>query len=115
MDTDGAGPTSAAGGAFPMSALRFVTIILVFVALPITPAPAKETAPRNVAILVHEDVELLDFAGPAEVFANASVNGRRAFKVYTVAPTKAAVRSQQYVTVTPEHSIDDCPPPAILV
>ena len=74
--------------------------------------PAQQT--RNVAIFVHDGVELLDFAGPAEVFANAS-SGGRAFKVYTVAPTKQPIETQQSVTVMPEYSIDDCPPPAILV
>jgi YHS domain-containing protein len=38
---------------------------------------------KNVAIFVHQDVELLDFAGPAEVFAAA--DHARAFNVYTVA------------------------------
>ena len=98
-----------------MSASRLVASVLLMIVLSPIPAHAKETPPRSVAVFVHEDVELLDFAGPAEVFANANVNGRRAFKVYTVAPTKAAVRSQQNVTVVPQYSIDDCPPPAILV
>jgi transcriptional regulator GlxA family with amidase domain len=71
--------------------------------------------PRNVAVLVHEGVELLDFAGPAEVFASASLNGRRAFNVYTVAPVKQPVRSNQSVTVVPDYSIEDCPRPDILV
>lgn len=75
----------------------------------------SEPAARSVAIVVHDGVELLDFAGPAEVFANVSYRGQRAFNVYTVAPTLAPCKSQQNVTIMPEYSIDNCPPPAIVV
>jgi transcriptional regulator GlxA family with amidase domain len=75
-------------------------------------------SPRKVAILVHEGVELLDFAGPAEVFSSATVSGRRAFQVFTVAPSRTGtgqVRTQNAVTVVPDYSIADCPAPDILV
>ena len=45
---------------------------------------------RNVAIIVHEGVELLDFAGPAEAFSMA---GDQAFRVYTVAPRRGRSRA----------------------
>ena len=98
-----------------MSPLRAILIVLATVLLQTNHALSKDPEPRNVAIFVHDGVELLDFAGPAEVFANASVNGRRAFKVYTVAPKKQRIDTQQSVAVEPQYSIDDCPPPAILI
>ena len=64
---------------------------------------------RNVAVFVYENVELLDFAGPAEVFAVAG------FRVYTVARTRAPLRSQGFLTIVPEFSFEDCPRPDILV
>jgi hypothetical protein len=52
------------------------------------PAPPKagKTPDRNVAILVYKGMELLDFAGLGEVFADTP-----GFKVYpvAVAPSKA--------------------------
>jgi len=75
-------------------------------------APA---APRNVAILVYDGVELLDFSGPGEVFAAARGPDGRAFRVFTVAKEKRTVRSQNFVDVTPEFSIADCPEPDIVV
>ncbi|MHC4709078.1 MAG: type 1 glutamine amidotransferase family protein, partial [Planctomycetota bacterium] len=84
---------------------------------PADPAPRKVT--RNVAIIVHEGVELLDFAGPGEVFETASWRGaepgRPWFNMYTVAPSTGSVLSQLFVTVEPEYTIDNCPPPDILV
>ncbi len=67
---------------------------------------------RQVAVVLYERVELLDFAGPAEVFAAA---GPGAFRVYTVAETKEPLRSQGFLTVTPEFSVDDAPAPDIVV
>ena len=98
-----------------MSSLRTIVAVIAIILLDFTIAHAKPPEPRNVAIFVHDGVELLDFAGPAEVFSNATVNGRRAFNVYTVAPTKGRIESQQSVAVEPQYSIDNCPPPAILV
>src|SRR5262249_28264647 len=74
---------------------------------------------RNVAIVVYDGVEVLDFSGPSEVFASASgyggVPGVDAFNVYTVGATKSPVKSQGFVTVVPQYSIDDAPRPDIIV
>ncbi len=69
--------------------------------------------PRRVAILVFDGVELLDFAGPGEVFAAAGHG--RAFEVFTVGETRAPIVSQGFVEVTPRHAIADSPPPDVLV
>jgi transcriptional regulator GlxA family with amidase domain len=71
--------------------------------------------PKNVAILLFDDVELLDFAGPGEVFQQAGFNGRNAFNVYTVAVDKKEITSQSFLKVTTQYLIDDCPIPDILV
>ena len=74
---------------------------------------------RNVAIVLFENVEVLDFAGPSEVFASAAGTAGTpdapAYRVYTVGVTKDPVKSQGFVTVVPEFSIDDAPKPDILV
>src|SRR6185436_12811173 len=70
---------------------------------------------RFVAILVYEGVELLDVSRPGEVFSSAHGPSGRAFRVGTVAKTKAPVKSQGFVTITPQYSIEDCPEPDIVV
>ena len=65
---------------------------------------------RNVAIFIHNGVEVLDFAGPSEVFA--STNG---FNVYTVSLTKEPITSQGFIKIIPNYSLADCPKPDILV
>ncbi len=70
---------------------------------------------RNVAILVFDDVEVLDFCGPFEVF---SVAGRdavaSAFNVYTVASTRTVV-ARGGLTMSRHSSLDACAAPDILL
>lgn len=74
---------------------------------------------KNVAIVVYNGVEILDFAGPAEVFAAASGRGSngpdRAFNVYLVSKTREPIVSQGFIDVTPDYSIADSPKPDIIV
>ncbi len=71
---------------------------------------------RNIAILIFDDVELLDFSGPLEVF---SVAGRlhrpKAFSVYTVAEGPGPITTRDGLSVNPNHTISDCPQPDILL
>jgi putative intracellular protease/amidase len=71
---------------------------------------------RNVAILIFDEVEVLDFCGPFEVF---SVAGRRRnqtpFSVYTVAEESRPVLARNQLSVNPRYTILDCAPPDILV
>lgn len=101
--------------------------VLAAAVLALTTAPAALPAPaapravytRNVAIVLYDGVELLDFAGPGEVFQAAAhfgaVDGVPAFRVYTVAASRAPLTSQGFVTVTPEFSFADAPRPDIFV
>lgn len=74
-----------------------------------------EQAIPNVAILIWDGVELLDFAGPGEVFAAASVAGEPAYNVYTVAISDKPITCQGFVKITPNYTIENCPPPALLI
>src|SRR5580658_9924383 len=71
---------------------------------------------RNVAILMFDEVEVLDFAGPFEVFAvTDELRSREAFNVYTVAARPGAVRARNGLNVVPSFTLGDCPPPHILI
>jgi transcriptional regulator GlxA family with amidase domain len=57
---------------------------------------------RNVAIMVFEEVEVLDFAGPFEVFnVTAELNDPAPFRVYTVAETAAPIKTRGALRVHP--------------
>lgn len=65
---------------------------------------------RSIAIVLFDDVEVLDFAGPFEVF---SVTGRRkvgeVFDVFTVAE-KPQVAARNNLLVSPTYTFKTCPP-----
>jgi transcriptional regulator GlxA family with amidase domain len=70
----------------------------------------------SVGIYLFENVEVLDFAGPFEVFTTASRvilrrnPGKEApFKVFTVAKTIATVQARAGLKTLPDFSINDCP------
>src|SRR5262245_56713896 len=81
---------------------------------PPPPIDAAHGVRRNVAVIVYEGVELLDFAGPLEVFT-CSRGWDEAFRVYTVGPTTAPVRTGNQVVVVPDHGVGDCPAPDVIV
>jgi putative intracellular protease/amidase/YHS domain-containing protein len=64
---------------------------------------------RSVVILVFDGMELLDFAGPAEVFVSAGC------QVTTVAATRDPVTCAGLVTITPQCTVADCPRSDIIV
>ncbi|WP_246859154.1 DJ-1/PfpI family protein [Spirosoma sp. KCTC 42546] len=70
----------------------------------------KKVGKRNVAIFIHNGVEVLDFSGPSEVFASTE-----GFTVYTVALTKEPIVSQGFIKIIPNYSLADCPKPDIVV
>ena len=72
--------------------------------------------PRNVAILVFDDIEILDFAGPYEVFDVASeVTTPAPFYVYNVGISMRPIVGRGRFTVTPQYSIENCPQADLLV
>jgi transcriptional regulator GlxA family with amidase domain len=77
---------------------------------------ATRAKTRNVGILIFDDVEVLDFCGPFEVFA---VTGRQSdakpFHVYTIAERRDPVAARGGLSVNPTHTLADCPRPDVLV
>lgn len=73
----------------------------------------RKQVKKNVAILLFDGVELLDFAGPAEVFI-VTAEGR-SFRVFTVAESTDPLKTMGGITVTPDFRYADAPSADILV
>lgn len=77
-----------------------------------------DTRRRSVAILIFEDVELLDFAGPFEVFSSARALGgerQRLLEVFAVAESDAPVRCRNGLVVQPAYTLANCPAAEVIV
>ena len=71
---------------------------------------------RNVAILIFDEVEVLDFCGPFEAFGVTGYkDGTEPFNVYTVAQELGPVIARNGLSINPTYTITDCPRSDILV
>lgn len=68
----------------------------------------KKNQVKTIAFYLQDGVEVLDFAGPMEVFAYAG------YKVFTVSKTSEPIKSQGILTVVPDYAIDNAPNADIL-
>ncbi len=71
---------------------------------------------KHVAILIFDDVEVLDFAGPFEVFAvTDELCAHREFHVFTVAEMRATIRAKNGLKIVPDFTLETCPPAHVLI
>ena len=73
---------------------------------------------RNIGIMIFDEVEVLDFAGPYEVFSQTrtspGVESRSSeetapFTVFTIAKTEAAIRARGGLSINPDYSFSSAP------
>lgn len=83
---------------------------------------SPEITARSVGILIFPEVEILDFCGPFEVFASASLPGdaegdpeTRLFHVNTIAERPDVVTCRGGLLVQPNYTLTDHPPLDIIV
>ncbi|MDP4147462.1 MAG: DJ-1/PfpI family protein, partial [Bacillota bacterium] len=71
----------------------------------------------KVGILLFNEVEVLDFSSPFEVFSIAAYpeTNIKPFKVNTIAQTKDLIHSRNGLKVQPDYDFSDAPPFDILV
>ena len=68
----------------------------------------KKNASKTIAFYLQDGVEVLDFAGPLEVFVYAG------YQVFTVSARQEPIKSQGVLTVVPDYSIENAPEADIL-
>jgi transcriptional regulator GlxA family with amidase domain len=69
-----------------------------------------EPAPLVVGILLFDDVEVLDFAGPYEVCSGTVDDAGRPYVTVVTVGTAPEVRCRSGLRVRPDHVLPDCPP-----
>ncbi len=74
------------------------------------------TAQWNVGIFIFDDVEVLDFAGPFEVFnVTGEVIEPAPFNPYTIGLSAEPIKARGKLSINPHYSIENCPQPDILL
>lgn len=71
---------------------------------------------RQVGILLFDEVEVLDFAGPFEVFSLArDFNQEALFQVHTITENGQMIRARNGLKVLPDYNFSNCPQLDILL
>jgi transcriptional regulator GlxA family with amidase domain len=77
---------------------------------------------KSIAIYIFPECEVLDFAGPYEVFTTASrifvrrnPDAEELFKVFTIARESTQVRARAGLKVQPDYTIGEHPPIDVLI
>lgn len=98
---------------FPIrsTALRAAMALLIGSSLSAAAAAHPDPAAKKVAILIFDNVEVIDYSGPLEVLSDAG------FDVFTVAATKEAVTTSagDAVKLTPKYTFADAPQADLIV
>jgi putative intracellular protease/amidase/YHS domain-containing protein len=70
-----------------------------------------------IAFLISDGAVVIDFCGPWEVFQDVMIPGREEmpFRLYTVAETKKPIRTSGGMQIIPDYTIQDAPPPKVIV
>ena len=84
---------------------------------------SSNPTPSKVAFIISENFNMIDFAGPWEVFQDtvkvapggSTKDGEAMFELYTVAETTAPVHSTGGALMTPSFSFSNAPRPDIVV
>lgn len=72
--------------------------------------------PKNVGIVIFNDADVLDFAGPFEVFSStAEVCDEPPFSVFTLSENGQQIKAVNGLTVVPDYSFDNHPKIDILI
>ena len=79
--------------------------------------PASGAIP--VAVVLSKGAVVIDFAGPWEVFENATIPGRgmmdNAFELYTVAETLEPITVSGGMKIVPNYSFQNAPQPKVII
>ena len=91
--------------------------LILLAALPMLAIGPKDGAggAKNVAILLFPGVQIIDYTGPWEVLGHARIDGKPAFKIYSVAETASPFDTAMGMTVIPSYTFAKAPKPDILV
>lgn len=88
-------------------------------AVALSPLKPPASGPIPAAFVISKGAVLIDFAGPWEVFENATIPGRdmmdSAFQVYTVAETLEPITASGGMKIVPNYTFQNAPPPKVIV
>ncbi|MBV9957432.1 MAG: DJ-1/PfpI family protein [Acidobacteria bacterium] len=84
-------------------------------AAPKAQAEEPKPAARNLAILIFDGVQIIDYTGPFETFGHVYSADGPAFNIYTVSEKTSPITTAMGMSVNPKYSFENAPSPDILL
>ncbi|HEV2761956.1 MAG TPA: DJ-1/PfpI family protein [Pyrinomonadaceae bacterium] len=75
----------------------------------------QRSGPRNLAILIFDGVQIIDYTGPYETFGHVHVGDGHAFNIYTVSEKTNPITTAMGMSVNPKYGFDNAPEPDVLL
>lgn len=79
------------------------------------PQEQKKAASRNLAILIFDGVQIIDYTGPYETFGHVYNDDTPAFNIYTVSEKTNAITTSMGMSVNPKYNFENAPKPDVLL
>src|ERR1700688_1455304 len=111
-----------------MKTIYLITSLLILTATGILGQPAvqrtaaakkvasqKKATTKNLAILIFDGVQIIDYTGPYETFGHAYSDEGPLFNIYTVAKTSDAITTAMGMSVNPKYTFVSAPEPEVLL
>jgi putative intracellular protease/amidase len=77
--------------------------------------PQQKSATRNLAILIFDGVQIIDYTGPYETFGHVYNNDTPSFNIYTVSEKTNAITTSMGMSVNPKYNFENAPKPDVLL
>jgi len=111
-----AASAATAGAAAPFAALAIAEHEEPALPLPLRPIQVPPGGPIRTAFAIGPGVNVIDTAGPWEVFCDTAIyGGAGSFDLYTVASSTAPVEGNSGLRITPRYAYEDAPQPHVVV
>ena len=91
--------------------MSFFTVVVACAQTP----PKATKPPRNLAILIFDGVQIIDYTGPYETFGHTYSNDSAAFNIYTVSEKTNAITTSMGMSVNPKYSFENAPKADLLL
>jgi transcriptional regulator GlxA family with amidase domain len=75
----------------------------------------QKSSPRNLAILIFDGVQIIDYTGPYETFGHVYNGDGPAFNIYTVSEKTNPITTAMGMSVNPKYSLENAPEPDVLL
>jgi transcriptional regulator GlxA family with amidase domain len=100
----------------PTAGLRLLLLLLSCAfSFPLSAAAERETQPMKVAFVLTEGANVIDMAGPWEVFQDTMVGDRMGFELFTVGESSSPVTMTGGLRAVPQYTFANAPHADIVV